>query len=189
MCFGEFGCWQYLFALLLKVGEGVGFNFTFINTMIGKQCIKLLYRLLNRMCRVEPNLAYECRIVVEKALLCETLGHDFLMVFVIIFVNIMSKALDGTNNIPPLILIDVRTYKVNYPRQYRIWCSKIFYQFVDGLFLYHNVVKINAEVGGEVKFTSKVTKNGLKERINCLYAEVAVMMDELCESHSCTVRS
>ena len=98
--------------------------------------------------------------------------------------NVLSELLDGSYDVPRVVVVDRFANVVEYPPEFQASRVECVDEVVDGLFLNLVVIKGNTQVGGEVEFACQIAQHTLEERIDGLHAEIAVVVDEVLQGDS-----
>ena len=97
----------------------------------------------------------------------------------------LAKRLDLADYIPALVVCDVFLDVFHNPEEQLVSVFQTLDEFIHSLLLHLIVVESDAEVGGQVQFSSQVSQYTLEEGIDGLHMKIVVVVDEQSECRFC----
>ena len=110
------------------------------------------------------------------------------MLFIYIFIYSKAELLDGSYNVPALVLTDVVAYVVENPLHDIALGQQLLNHLVDSLLLHLSVVERELEIGVKVQLLGHVPCYLLEEGVDGLYTEVVVVVQQVSKCNGCIGR-
>ena len=134
-----------------------------------------------------PYLAQLGSVLLEEAFLVHLLFELSAHALVFIVEDGSPEALDLRDDVPRLVITDVVHDILQYPLQHHVCSTQVCDKLIDGHLFHLIVVEADAEVIGQVEFASHIAQYALEEGVDGLHAEVVVVVQQIRQSHACTL--
>ena len=115
-------------------------------------------------------------VLLEESLLKQFLVKQFAVGLIEFTEYVLAELLYLSYHVPVLVVLHILVYIVHNPCQELVVLRKIVYQIVNGITFNLVVVQFHAQVGSKGQFASQVAQYTLKERVDSLDTEVAVVV-------------
>ena len=137
---------------------------------------------------VVSELAQRVGITSEKSLLRQLLVQLLRVCLIEFLEYVLSEFLDVSDDVPVVFFVDVLLDEVHYPFQKVVLLAQFGYELVHGVRFDVLVVQLHLEVGCQVQLSCEIAQHALKERVDGLYSEVAVVAYDVVKGYAGSLR-